>query len=77
MFVVIDVWNVLSDCLGTKMHLLQVRSGARTGNLAQASQARLSEAGRGSPRPSARVVAQAGGSGFERENASLKRGELA
>ena len=55
-----------------------MRSGARTGNLAQVSQARLSEAGRGSPRPSVRVVAQAGGSCFERENASLRPvGELA
>jgi len=50
---------------------------ARTGNLAQASQTRLSESGGGSPRPSARVVAQASGPGFERETVSLRRGELA
>jgi len=50
---------------------------ARTGNLAQASQTRLSESGGGSPKPSARAFAQAGGSGFERETASLRRGELA
>jgi len=50
---------------------------ARTGNLAQASQTLLSESGGGSPRPSARVVAQAGGPGFEQETASLRRGELA
>ncbi|QCD83245.1 hypothetical protein DEO72_LG2g3588 [Vigna unguiculata] len=41
--------------------LFQVRTWARTDNLAQASHARLSETGRGSPRPSARTVAQAGG----------------
>jgi len=54
-----------------------VRIGERTDNLAQASQARLSETSRGSPRPSARAVAQASGHCFERENASLRRGELA
>ena len=36
----------------------------RPGNLAQASQTRLSESGGGSPRPSARAVAQAGGLEF-------------
>ena len=37
---------------------------ARTSNLAQSSQTRLSESDGGSPRPSARVVAQAGGPDF-------------
>jgi len=50
---------------------------ARTGNLAQASPTRLSESGGGSPRPSARVVAQAGGPNFKRKTASLRQGELA
>ena len=50
---------------------------ARTGNLAQASQTRLRESGGGLPRPFARAVAQAGGLGFERETALLRRGELA
>jgi len=59
------------------MHLLQVRPGARTGNLAQASQTRLSESGGSSPRPFARAVAQASDSGFEGRTASLRRGELA
>ncbi|QCD89249.1 hypothetical protein DEO72_LG4g192 [Vigna unguiculata] len=51
--------------------------GTRTDNLAQASQARLSETGRGSPRPSTRTVAQTGHPCFERVDASLRRGELA
>jgi len=38
------------------MHLLQVSSEARTSNLAQASQTRLSESGGGSPKPSLRAV---------------------
>jgi len=67
----------LYDCLDVKIQLLQVRTRARADNLAQASQARLSETGRGSPKPSARAAAQAGGPGFERKNASLRRGELA
>jgi len=37
---------------------------ARTGNLAQASQTRLSESDGGLPRPFARVVAQASGPDF-------------
>jgi len=53
------------------------RTGARTDNLAQASQARLTETGKGLPKPFARDVAQVGGLCFEREIASLKRGELA
>jgi len=66
-----DMWDALCDYLDSKMRLLQVRTGTRTDNLAQASEARLSKTGRGSPKPSARAVAQAGGPCFERENASL------
>ncbi|QCE06376.1 hypothetical protein DEO72_LG9g1388 [Vigna unguiculata] len=53
-----------------------LRIRARTVNLAQASRACLSEFDEGSPRPSARVVAQAGGSDFERGSILLRRGEL-
>jgi len=38
---------------------------------------RASLTGKGSPRPSARAVAQADHLCFERENASLRRGDLA
>jgi len=62
--------------LGFENTSVAVETRARTGNLARASQTRLSESGGGSPRPSARVVAQASGHGFERETASLRRGEL-
>ncbi|QCD89852.1 hypothetical protein DEO72_LG4g802 [Vigna unguiculata] len=52
---------------------------ARTDNLAQASQARLTETGKGLPKPFARDVAQVGGSRLgegnspERESLSLER----
>ena len=45
---------------------------ARTGNLTQASRTRLSEFGGGSPKPSARAVAQAGSPVFGRDPASLR-----
>ena len=57
--------------------MLQVRTVARTDNLAQASLSRLSETGRESPRSFARVVAQVTNLCFERENVSLRRGDLA
>jgi len=44
--------------------------------LAQASVSRLGEINRGSPRPFARVVAQATNPGFEQGNVSLRRGGL-
>jgi len=68
------MWDALRDCLGVEMWLLQVRIGTRTGNLAQA---RLSETGRGSPRPFVRAVTQVGHPCFERVDVSLRRGELA
>ncbi|QCD96248.1 hypothetical protein DEO72_LG6g950 [Vigna unguiculata] len=57
--------------------LLHVRTVVRTDNLAQAILSRLSEIGRDSPKSLARVVAQATDLRFERENVSLRRGDLA
>jgi len=74
---VIELWNALCRCRDVKMWLLQVRIGTRTDNLAQESLSRLSETGRDSPRPFARAIAQVGHLRFERENALLKRGDLA
>ena len=50
--------------VGLEKHICCRRIRARTVNLAQASWARLSESDEGEPRPSARVIAQAGGSDF-------------
>ena len=53
------------------------RTMARFDTLAQPSFSRLSKTGRDSPMPFARAVAQACYLRFERENASLRRGDLA
>ncbi|QCD84055.1 hypothetical protein DEO72_LG2g4405 [Vigna unguiculata] len=53
------------------------RTAARSDTLAQVSLSRLSEIDRDSPRPFAQVVAQAVYHRFEREDASLRREDLA
>jgi len=63
---------MLYGYLGMNVWLLQVRTVARTDNLAQASLSRLSETGRDSPRSLARAVAQDTDLHFERENVSLR-----
>ena len=59
------------------VNFLGFEVGRVSDTLAQASLSRISETDRDSSRPFARAVAQAGYHRFEREDASLRRGDLA